>query len=183
MSPLSTPKSRSLASRLVLLGIVQLALITLTAIGIFIAQGPYGEPRPEDHVDLRKLEMLTSTPDALGAELEHLRQERIEISLYDMKRQLIATNVDPPLAIPARWNRERGGPPRPPGDVPGDAPVENRSPTGERVPGERPPPHEGDGPSQHGEPHPPTEPSRDELPPPPDGAAPAPGPDRHGPPP
>ena len=65
----------------------------MTAIGIFIAQGPYGEPRPEDHVDLRKLEMLTSTPDALGAELEHLRQERIEISLYDMKRQLIATNV------------------------------------------------------------------------------------------
>ncbi|MGE0397924.1 MAG: ATP-binding protein [Kofleriaceae bacterium] len=107
MSPLSTPKSRSLASRLVLLGVVQLALITLTAIGIFIAQGPYGEPRPEDHVDLRKLEMLTSTPDALGAELDLLLRDRIEISLYDHKRQLIATNVDPPLAIPARW-RDRG---------------------------------------------------------------------------
>jgi signal transduction histidine kinase len=128
MSPMSTPKRRSLASRLVLLGIVQLALITVTAVGIFIAQGPYGEPRPEDHVDLRKLEMLTAAPDALGAALQLLHAERIEISLYDKKRQLIATNVDPPLAIPARWrDRERerdrpgGGPPLgaegpPPGD-------------------------------------------------------------------
>ena len=120
----STPKSRSLASRLVLLGIVQLVLITLTAVGIFVAQGPYGEPRPEDHIDLRKLEMLTSTPDVLAVELAHLREERIEISLYDMKRQLVATNVDPPLAIPARW-RDRGppGPPPHPHDgPPGDGP-------------------------------------------------------------
>ena len=170
MSPLSTPKSRSLASRLVLLGIVQLALITLTAVGIFFAQGPYGEPRPEDHVDLRKLEMLTSTPDALGLELEHLREQRIEISLYDMKRQLIATNVDPPLAIPARWNRDRGGPPRPPGD----GPHREGSP-----PGEGPPP---EGPPGEGLP-PPSSGSPSEIPPPPDGAAPGPGPDRRGPPP
>ncbi len=116
MSPLATPRSRSLASRLVLVGIVQLALITLTAVGIFFAQGPYGEPRPEDHVDLRKLELLTSTPYALEVELAHLRSERIEISLYDKTRQLIATNVDPPLAIPARW-RDR---------APGAAPEEPR---------------------------------------------------------
>jgi signal transduction histidine kinase len=140
MSPLSTPKSRSLASRLVLLGIVQLALITLTAIAIFFAQGPYGEPRPEDHVDLRKLEMLTSTPDALEAELAHLREERIEISLYDMKRQLVATNVDPPLAIPARWrDRERGPGGPPPFGGPMGPPPEGEPPMGGPPPDGVPP--------------------------------------------
>lgn len=140
MSPLSTPRRRSLASRLVLLGIVQLALITATAVAIFVAQGPYGEPRPEDHVDLKKLEMLTAMPDALDAELGLLLRERIEISLYDPKRQLIATNVDPPLAIPARWRDRRGS-----------GPGDGRGRSGE----ERPPPHGGGPPDE-----PPDEPRR-----------------------
>lgn len=113
----TSERSTSLVSRLVLLGVAQLALLTLTAIGIFIAQGPYTEPRPEDHVDLRKLELLAATPDALAVELAHLRDERIEISLYDAKRQLIATNVDPPLAVPGRWHDHDGPSRRPPSDA------------------------------------------------------------------
>ncbi|MFN0247327.1 MAG: ATP-binding protein [Kofleriaceae bacterium] len=171
MSPL--PKARSLASRLVLLGIAQLALITVTAIGIFIAQGPYGEPRPEDHVDLRKLEMLTATPDALSAALEQLRRDRIEISLYDAKRQLIATNVDPPLAIPARWrnrDRDRGGPQGPspdglpPGGPPGGPPHDDRPPPPGGPPhDDRPPP------PPHDDRPPPGGPPHDDPPPPPGG--------------
>lgn len=102
MAPVRT---RSLASRLVLVGVIQLALIAAAAIGIFVVEGPHGDPHPDDIVDPRKLEMLAGNSEALSIELESLREQRIEISLYDGKRQLLATNVDPPLAIPARWGR------------------------------------------------------------------------------
>jgi signal transduction histidine kinase len=106
---------RSLASRLVALGIGQLVLLALTAVVIFIAEGPHEEADPEDKLTapmITRLEILTDAPAALGAALDALRAQRVEISLYDDARQLIASNVDPPLAIPPRSPRHgHHGPP------------------------------------------------------------------------
>ncbi|HEY4058470.1 MAG TPA: hypothetical protein VGM39_17780, partial [Kofleriaceae bacterium] len=142
MAPL---RSRSLASRLVLVGVIQLVLIVAVAIGIFVIEGPHSDPRPDDIIDPHKLEMLATNPEALSLELYQLREQRIEISLYDGKRQLLATNVDPPLAIPARWGhfpREGFGPPagetngKPPGDPNAKPPGESRTDEGSHPPTE-----------------------------------------------
>ncbi|HEY4180732.1 MAG TPA: HAMP domain-containing sensor histidine kinase [Kofleriaceae bacterium] len=144
-------RTRSLASRLVLVGVIQLALIAAAAIGIFVVEGPHGDPRAEDIVDPHRLEMLATNGEALAMELEQLREQRIEISLYDGKRQLLATNVDPPLAIPARWGhfgREGfgwGGPGSPPpGDPPERPPADPDAKAGDPHVDEspRPPPPE-----------------------------------------
>ena len=89
---------RSLASRLAIVGLVQLALLAATAIVIFYAEGPHQPGRPEDHVDralVSKLESLVDQPAALQVALDDLLAERIEVSLYDDKKQLVATNVEP----------------------------------------------------------------------------------------
>src|SRR5262245_3919666 len=96
---------RSLASRLVALGLGQLVLLALTAAGIFFAEGPHEPGDPEDKLTsetVGKLERLVDSPSALSDALDELRADRIEVSLYDDARQLIASNVDPPLAIPPR---------------------------------------------------------------------------------
>jgi signal transduction histidine kinase len=103
---------RSLASRLVALGVVQLGLLTVTAGVIFIAEGPHEEAAPEDQLTpatLRRLESLVDVPAPLSDALDELRAARIEVSLYDDAHQLIASNVDPPLAIPPRPHRGRHG--------------------------------------------------------------------------
>jgi HAMP domain-containing protein len=108
---------RSLASRLVALGVVQLVLLAFTAAVIFIAEGPHEEADPEDQLTptaIARLERLVDTPAALNDALDELRAARVELSLYDETRQLIASNVDPPLAIPP-WPPRRGH--RPPGDA------------------------------------------------------------------
>jgi two-component system OmpR family sensor kinase len=129
---------RSLASRLILVGVVQLALLAATAIGIFYAEGPHHPGRPEEHIDrtvLAKLEGLVDQPTALQAALDELLEQRIEVSLYDDKKQLIATNVEPALAVPPRRphgpRRDGEGPPGPP---PGD-----RDPAGDGPRGGPPP--------------------------------------------
>ena len=132
---------RSLASRLVVVGVVQLVLLAATAIGIFIAEGPHEPGRPEEKIDhpvVEKLEGLVDHPTELQAALDELLADRIEVSLYDETKQLVASNVDPPLAIPARHH----GPPsdgdhRPPPPPPprGD---------GEGPPPPFPPPRDGD---------------------------------------
>jgi two-component system, OmpR family, sensor kinase len=109
---------RSLASRMVALGVLQFALFVGTAIAFFIAEGPRREPHPRDHIApavIHRLEGLVDEPAALQAALDDLEAKRIEVSLYDAQRQLVATNVDPPLAIPDR-RRFRRPPPPPPGD-------------------------------------------------------------------
>ena len=101
---------RSLASRLVALGVMQLVLLAFTAAGIFIAEGPHDAADPEDKLSppaIARLERLIDTPTALNEALDDLRNARIEVSLYDDTRQLIASNVDPPLAIP-QWPPRRG---------------------------------------------------------------------------
>lgn len=118
-APARPRRFRSLASRLVALGVLQFALFIGTAIAFFIAEGPREEPRPRDHVVpavVQRLEGLIGEPAALQAALDDLGRERIEVSLYDAQRRLVASNVDPPLAIPER-RRSR----RPPPDERGDA--------------------------------------------------------------
>ena len=135
---------RSLASRLILVGVVQLALLAVTAIGIFYAEGPHQPGRPEEHIDravVAKLEGLVDQPTALQAALDDLLDDRIEISLYDDKKQLIATNVEPALAVPPR--RPRG--PRRDGEGPPGLPPGDRGPD-ERPPGPPPGPPPGEGP-------------------------------------
>src|SRR5215468_4271642 len=115
---------RSLASRLVALGVVQLVLLTVTAAVIFIAEGPHEEAAPEDKLTpatLLHLESLLDAPAQLSDALDELHAARVEVSLYDETHQLIASNVDPPLAIPPRSHRGRRGlwgpgPPGPPPD-------------------------------------------------------------------
>ena len=106
---------RSLARRLVALGVVQLALLTITAAVIFIAEGPHEQADPEDTLTpatLRRLESLVDVPAQLSNALDDLRAARVEVSLYDDAHQLIASNVDPPLAIPP-WPQRRGHHPPP----------------------------------------------------------------------
>lgn len=102
---MKTPRLRSLASRLVALGALQLALLVLATVLAFLVAGPRGEAHPRDHIDgprIAKLEAMLGRPAQLQAELDRLRGERIEVSIYDSQRQLIASNVDPALAIPRR---------------------------------------------------------------------------------
>jgi len=125
--PRRARRFRSLASRLVALGVVQLALLTVTAGVIFVAEGPHEEAAPEDRLTpamLRRLESLVDLPVPLSDALDDLRAARIEVSLYDDAHQLIASNVDPPLAIPPRPHRGRRGlfgPQGPPGPSPDSA--------------------------------------------------------------
>ncbi len=125
---------RSLASRMVALGVLQFALFIGTAIALFIAEGPHEEPRPRDHIVpavVQRLEGLVAEPGALQAALEDLERKHIEVSLYDAKRQLVATNVDPPLAIP---ERRRGRSATPGSATPGSATPGSATP-GSATPG------------------------------------------------
>ena len=145
-SPRRPRRFRSLASRLVALGVVQLALLTITAAVIFIAEGPHEEAAPEDKLTpaaLRHLESLVDAPASLSDALDELRTARVEVSLYDEAHQLIASNVDPPLAIPPRPHRGRRGlwGPGPPGPPPDNA-------------ADHAPDHALDHPSDHGLDHP-----------------------------
>jgi signal transduction histidine kinase len=150
---------RSLASRMVALGSLQFVLFVGTAIVIFVAEGPRDEARPHEHIQppmLRKLEELVDQQAVLDKELEGLLDKRIEVSLYDAERRLIASNVDPPLAIPERrrgrgpWgprpfgDRDRGPPP-PPDDHDRDHDERHRPDPG-RDRDRGPPPAGDDGP-------------------------------------
>jgi signal transduction histidine kinase len=94
---------RSLASRLVLLGIVQLVLMAVAAVAIFFIEGPHDEAKPSDRLNaaaIAQLEAVVGQPDALSAALDDLRKDRIEVSIYNAARQLVASNIDPPLWMP-----------------------------------------------------------------------------------
>jgi two-component system OmpR family sensor kinase len=170
--PTRPRRFRSLASRLVTLGVGQLVLLAITAVVVFIAEGPHEEADPEDQLTpeaIVRLEHLVDTPAALTEALDELRGERIELSLYDEAHQLIASNVDPPLAIPPRPPHHGHRPPppgktpkadddRPPGPPPDDRPP--GPPTDDRPPG--PPPDD----------RPPGPPTDEDPPGPPEGGGP-----------
>ncbi len=106
---------RSLASRLIAVGIGQVLLIAITAGVVFIAEGPREEGNPDSRLDsteVAKLESLVDDHDTLAVALEELRDNRIEVTLYDEKHVLIASNVDPPLAFPEHPPFGLGGPAR-----------------------------------------------------------------------
>ena len=111
-----------LATRLVLLGLVQLVLLAGAAVAIWFAEGPHDEAHPDEHLDptmIHRLETVVAQPDALGAALDDLLRDRVEVSIYSDKRQLLASNVDPPLAVPEYRRHppgERGDRPPPPPD-------------------------------------------------------------------
>ncbi|HEV7557479.1 MAG TPA: HAMP domain-containing protein, partial [Kofleriaceae bacterium] len=141
------PLFRTLAGRLVVLGVLQLLLLAATAVAIFFAEGPHEQARPWERIDrptTMRLAQLVDRPDELTAALDDLHRERIEVSLYDSKRQLLASNVDPPLAIPSRPRRD-GPPPGFDGPPPGlDGPPPGHDgpppgPMGHLADGERPP--------------------------------------------
>src|SRR5205085_2464432 len=82
-----------------------LLLIAITAVVIFIAEGPHAPARPDEHLNpalIHHLEDLDNDPRAVEGALADLRDHRIEASIYDHDRKLVASNVDPPLAIPER---------------------------------------------------------------------------------
>lgn len=114
---------RSLASRMATVAVLQLALLVLTGAIIALITRPLGEARPEDHVDPSALAAIANSGEGLDAELSRLRRERIAVSIYNSERQLVATNVDPPLAAP-RWQRrfQHDGPPGGPSSSPGGPP-------------------------------------------------------------
>ena len=96
---------RSLATRLVALGILQLVLIAGTAAAIFVVEGPHEPGHPEEHIVpamVARLEAVVDRPALLEGTLEYLKDQRIEVTLYDADRQVIASNVEPPLALPPR---------------------------------------------------------------------------------
>lgn len=131
---------RSLASRLVVVGLVQLVLLAVTAFAIFIAEGPHEPGQPEDHIDratLTKLEGLVDSPVGLQTALDDLLAHRVHVSIYDDKRQLVASNIDPPLALPPRRPR---GPWRGDGPPPGPPPDDHDRRVGEGPGGPPPPP-------------------------------------------
>jgi len=134
---------RSLASRLVALGVAQLLLLALTAVVVFISEGPHEEADPEDQLTpevLARLEHLVDTPAALADTLDELRGARVELSLYDEAHQLIASNVDPPLAIPPKpphhgHRPPASPPPQPPPSEDKPGPDGTPKPLDERSPG------------------------------------------------
>lgn len=111
--PAKPRKLRTLASRLVLLGVLQLALLSGVAGLVWVAAGPQEEVHPHDilnRAEIARLEKLTADRAELRAALDLLRDEHIEASIYDSDRKLFVSNVEPALAIPER----RFGPPGPP---------------------------------------------------------------------
>jgi two-component system OmpR family sensor kinase len=115
------PLFRTLASRLVALGVVQMVLLAATAVAIFIAEGPHEPANPWERLDratIAKLAQLADQQDALAAALDDIKRDRIEVSIYDDTRTLVASNVDPPLAIPPRRRGPHFGHHGPPFDGP-----------------------------------------------------------------
>jgi len=142
------PRFRSLATRLVALGILQMLLVATGAVVIFVVEGPHTAARPSEHLDRETrhhLESLVDSPAELATALDELERKRIDISLYDASRQLVASNVEPPLAFPHRrpWHDEDLPPEPPDGDHPALAPGGPPPPPGgEHAPA--PPPLPGD---------------------------------------
>ncbi len=109
------PRFDSLATRLVALGILQMVLVATSAVAIFVFEGPHSAAHPSEHLDRESrhhLEQLVDSPEQLTTALDELQAKRIDVSIYDPSRQLVASNVEPPLAFPHRhsWRDEADQP-------------------------------------------------------------------------
>jgi two-component system, OmpR family, sensor kinase len=106
------PWFRSLASRLVVIGLIQLGLLALVATIIFVAQGSPRPPPPFQVITpplFARLESLASQPEALQAALEELKRKRVEVTIYDADLRLVASTAAEPLSLPPHFYRRSGG--------------------------------------------------------------------------
>jgi two-component system OmpR family sensor kinase len=92
---------RSLAYRLYAIGLLQLFVVVLAAVAIFFVV-MRAAPRIDPDELERRLSPWTSDPRGLDRELSAIREaDGVDISIYDGRRRLVASNVDPPLHPPA----------------------------------------------------------------------------------
>lgn len=120
-----------LVYRLYAIGVVQLLLVAVAAVGIAYAMAK-SPPRWDMQSISAEIAPVVSDPTALRRELESLhRRNGLLLSLYDDDRRLLASNVEPPLHPPRflRLARPDGSPtmvlpapPEHPGRPPRDAP-------------------------------------------------------------
>src|SRR5688500_2343908 len=92
LPPARPSRFRSLASKLVLVGLVQFVLLVVTGTVIAILQGPRDEAHPREILSnavVAKLESLGGQPNALGDALEAIEEQRVEVSIYDRQKQLV----------------------------------------------------------------------------------------------
>ena len=104
----------ALVWRLYAIGIVQLALAVAGAAAI--AMVTLGEP-PWEQVQRvsEQLSALVDRPEPLAEALRELRGRGMQVSLYDAQRKLIASNVQPAIALPGPVREPGpGAPPRMP---------------------------------------------------------------------
>lgn len=105
---------RSLAYRLYAIGLLQLFVVVLAAVAIFfvVMRAP---PRIDPGELERRLSPWTDDPKGLDRELSAIREaDGVDVSIYDGQRQLVASNVDPPLHPPAFRASDFFGPGVPP---------------------------------------------------------------------
>jgi two-component system OmpR family sensor kinase len=91
-----------LAIRMQLIGVAQLAALGAAAIVILALTAPRDDVRLHEALDVRRLEEVSRDPEALHRALAGLARRHVNVSLYNSDRQLIDSNVDPPLAPPPR---------------------------------------------------------------------------------
>jgi two-component system, OmpR family, sensor kinase len=118
---------RSLAAKLIVIGLIQLVLVALTATIILVVEGSPHPPVPFQVIApnvMQHLESLASDPVSLQKELNHLATKRVEVTIYDADFKVVASSAEPPIPIPPHRQRQPlvgddAGRPGPPGPAPG----------------------------------------------------------------
>ena len=135
------PARGSLAWKLYFLGIVQLVILGAAVLGVGNIIGPLRHPGPSLDVERAAKDLAARAEDgaALTERLVELRERRaLELTLYDADRNVVASNVTPPLAIP-EGSGEAGERPRV-GSAPIDVHGARGRLVGGRIHAERPGP-------------------------------------------
>jgi two-component system, OmpR family, sensor kinase len=147
----------SLAWKLYLLGVVQLALIVAAATIVFIRDLPPPPPHDPDQqiaLAVSRLKALLGHPADLANELDELRTHGMAGSVYAADGTLLASNVEPPLSREPsdhdRGGEDRIGPTPRPGPAPDENGLSSSPPPGPFPPDEPPqnallPPHHWEG--------------------------------------
>jgi two-component system, OmpR family, sensor kinase len=107
LRPIAPRRGRSLGARMVGIGVAQLVLLGVAGALIYWRTGPRDPVFPDEVVDVAMLERRGDNLEALQRALDDLRGRRVLASIYNAERQLLATNVDPPVAVPRNWRPRR----------------------------------------------------------------------------
>jgi two-component system, OmpR family, sensor kinase len=132
--------SGSLAFRLTAVGLVQLLVVALTALGIGFLVARQSSRADMDALT-RRVESTLGDPAALRSALDKLaREDRLQVSVYDRDQRLIAANSSPPLPLAPfeELSAPRGPHPPPPG--PSQSEVHHPEPVAESYSLPPPPP-------------------------------------------